>query len=181
MVPSAVLLCVPFLGLFPSVLNSLLWDVLHMHLDSLTVPLFSSFRVGSLRKLTRNQPMPSTFCVSQAIRRDQVCHISNEGGCLIKHPRLAICKPDSFVSLTAPSCRFFYKQDVQLSPRQSEIDSNCAATLSGGKNFASSVWTFLTFLNLQTSFEKEVNMSSTKVDRLSEGIRFAHHKKWMFE
>ena len=40
------------------------------------------------------------------------------------------------------------------------------------KIWVRSVETFLTFLSLQTSSEREVNVASDKVNRLSKGIRF---------
>ena len=51
-------------------------------------------------------------------------------------------------------------------------DNIGTATPSGGENWVHSISTFLMFPSLQISFESVVDIAATKVNRLSEGIRF---------
>ena len=177
--PSADQLCVPLLGVLLFCLNSLLLVVPHLGLLSVTCKAYLGS--GPWGNWLRGCGRHPTFCMSQAIRRDQVCLSSNKGGCFISHPLFAIYKPDPF-GLTAnlrppPSRSLSMSRIVQLSHSQSSNDSSGAATSSGGENLFAFSWTFVYVFEYPNFIWELVNLSFCRGNRLSEGIKFVYCKK----
>ena len=146
------------------------WTVyhqLHHFLAPLLSPLVQLVRFWSWRKLIWSHWVHPSFCMSQAIRKDQVCPSSNKGGCLIPHPLLAIyirdlicltahLRPPLLIGLVRAGCPVV--SEPQLEWRQWYCH-----TIWWWKLWVCSLSKFLMFLSRQTSFERAINLASTNI------------------
>ena len=80
---------------------------------------------GLVEVLVRILRTPSHLLYESAMIRDQVCFISNKGGCLLTHPLYAIYKPDPLARTAhlrpPPSRRLSMRIFVQLFPSKERM------------------------------------------------------------